>query len=420
MTNLFRDWPSENIAVITDKIAETNPQTTYLYYQLGSEEIKLPFPFNFFETYSHSGQYHFYSGKTMADSVNKRKNIFFMLKKNVRPFIENILNLTGLISVFYRINLSESLKKWIVDFSPDIVYVQPFHHQTMQFANLLYSYFSIPYAIHVMDDSVKYINRSVFFKRFLQKKIECDFKRLISNAKVLMCISEAMSSEYLARYGKVFFPFRNPIDVDQWLVYQRKSNNIISEGSLRIIYTGRLFSPTFFSLLDVCCTVDRLNRRSKAVDLHIYTHDKNPAFFDSIKGLLGVSICKPVEINEIPAIIQQYDIFLLCLDFDRESQNYSQYSISTRTSEGMISAVPVLVYAPRNSALFKYFTKNDSGCMIGDRDSEQLESAIIKLWNDTGYRDRIVTNAVRTALSDSNSVVIREEFRKALSSYRNA
>jgi hypothetical protein len=85
----------------------------------------------------------------------------------------------------------------------------------------------------------------------------------------------------------------------------------------------------------------------------------------------------------------------------------------------MISAVPVLVYAPVNSALFMYFVKTESGCTVGERNIVQLEAAILRLWNDTSYRGCISTNAVRTALSDSNSDTVREEFRKALANIKN-
>src|SRR5450759_3500684 len=84
-----------------------------------------------------------------------------------------------------------------------------------------------------------------------------------------------------------------------------------------------------------------------------------------IRHLKVFKICKTVTVGEIPLLIQLYDIFFLCLDFDMKAQKYSQFSISTRTSEGMISAVPILLYAPTNTAMFKYFDKYEAGCLVG-------------------------------------------------------
>jgi glycosyltransferase involved in cell wall biosynthesis len=413
MTNLFRDWPASKIGVITDGIDETNPLTKYSYYQLGDEEIKFPFPFNLVQNHVQSGSYSFNSKSSSSDSSEPKKRIVSNIKKKIRPYFDKFLNRTGLFLFFYRINLSESLKKWILDFKPDIIYIQPFHARIMQFGNLLYTQLNIPYAIHIMDDSVKYINQSIVLRKMFQRKIEANFKRLISNANVRLCISEAMADEYYNRYGKNFSSFRNPIDIENWQSYQKKDLSVGSE-SLKIIYNGRLFSPTLFSLIDMCHVVDGLNKKNKKVELHIYTHDSNPEFNKIIQNLKGVKICKIVAVGEIPRLIQQYDIFFMCLDFDRRAQKYSQFSISTRTSEGMISAVPVLLYAPKNTAMFKYFDKYEAGYLVGERDSSMLELAIMKLWDDTAYRTSISENAVKTALSDSNSAKVREEFRKAL------
>jgi hypothetical protein len=413
MTNLFKDWPSSHIGVITDGINETNPLTKYSYYQLGDEEIKFPFPFNFVQNHVHSGPYSFNSGSRQYELGELKRGIIGNIKKKVRPYFDKFLNRTGLFLFFYRITLSESLRKWILDFNPDIIYIQPFHARIMQFGNLLYTQLNIPYAIHIMDDSVKYINQSIVFRKTFQKRIEASFIQLVSNARVRLCISEAMADQYYSRYGKNFLIFRNPIDIDNWMLYQKKDMSVRPEV-LKIIYNGRLFSPTVFSLLDMCQVIDRLNDRGKKVELHIYTHDINPTFNKTVQDLKGVKICKTVTVGEIPGIIQQYDIFFLCLDFDMKAQKYSQFSISTRTSEGMISAVPVLLYAPANTAMFKYFNKYKAGCLVGERDTLKLELAVMKLWNDKAYRSMISDNAVKTAMSDSNSATVREEFRKAM------
>lgn len=284
----------------------------------------------------------------------------------------------------------------------------------MQFGNVLFENMKIPYAVHIMDDSVRYLNNQcLILKGKFQRQIENDFKKLLSNSKVSICISEAMSNEYSNRYRRDFLSFRNPIDIDRWLPYQKKEMNVSSDR-LKIIYNGRLFLPTFHSLIDMCLIVNEMNIKNKQVELDIYTYDHNPAFIKIIQKMRGVRICVPVETSQIPQLIQNYDIFFLCLDFDKRSQSYSQFSISTRTSEGMISAVPILVYAPANSAMFKYFDKNEAGCLVGERDILKLEQSVLKLWNDISYREKISNNAVNTAVSDSNSIIVREKFRKAL------
>jgi glycosyltransferase involved in cell wall biosynthesis len=412
MANLFKDWPESNIGVVTDLIAHTNPKTKYKYYQLGNKEIKFPFPFSIFQTYFESGSYTFKDGNETGYSINRRPDKFRKIKKIIRPCFDILLERLGLYSFFYIVKLSELLKKWILDFKPDIIYIQPFHHRIMKFGNLLNDEFRIPYAIHIMDDSVKYLNKSLVLRGLIQRHIERDFLRLVINAKVNLCISEAMAEEYLKRYRKVFLPFRNPVELERWKIGGNQLE-ITNKLSLRIIYTGRIFPPTFRSFLDICRVVDALNRKNKNVNLE-YTKDNTKSFLKRIKKLQGISYHPPVDDEEFPNFIQQYDIFLICINFDRETQKYLKFSMSTRASEGMISGVPILIYAPMNLALTKYFTENESGITVSERNLSKLEEAIIKLWNNGELRERLSKNAVKTALRDNDASIVRETFRKAM------
>ena len=413
MTNLFKDWPAELIGVITDKIAETNPNTHYSYYQLGREEIKFPFPFSLFQSYVHSGPYKFSSATGSIIFGSRERHNGSVIKGKMHSVLDSILKYVGLITFFYSVKLSNSLRDWIINFNPQIIYIQPFHHRIMRFGNLLYKELKIPYAIHIMDDSVTYINHSFFFKKKIQNILDGDFKRLVVNSQVRMCISDSMATEYQRRYGKSFCSFRNPVDTEKWIPFQKK-NFDINDGIFKIIYTGRLFSPTLNSLIDMCKAVDDLNTNSSQFVLDIYTFDKNPSFTRDVKKYKGIRLNNPVNVKDIPKLISLYDVFFLCLDFDRKAQNYSQFSISTRASEGMISGVPILVYAPLNSALFQYFNITLSGYVVGEENYILLKDALLKLHQDTSYRELVSKNAIKRALEESDSKIVRENFRKTL------
>ncbi|HKK41826.1 MAG TPA: glycosyltransferase [Bacteroidales bacterium] len=413
MTNLFMDWPSSHIGVITDRINETNPLSACNYYQLGDEEIRFPFPFSLIQGHVVSGPVKPGNEGTTEPKTEHANRNKPGLKNSIRKWFDLFLKKTGLNFIFYSIKLSGSLKKWILDFKPDIIYIQPFHYRIMKFGNLLFSELNIPYVTHIMDDSVKYINGSKILKNHIQGIIDKDFTQLIHNAALNLCISEAMGDEYYKRYNRKFLPFRNPIDTDKWLEFSKGRTDITSEG-IKVIYNGRLFSPTHDSLLDFCRIVNDLNKKGKHVELHIYTYDNNTSFRTSIGKMEGIKIFPPVKIKDVPELISRYDVFFMCLDFDKEAQKYSQFSISTRTSEGMISGVPVLLYAPPNTAMFKYFKKHNAGCIVGGKDPVRLEEALIKLMEENDYRHTISRNAVTTALFDSNSIEVRKKFKEAL------
>jgi glycosyltransferase involved in cell wall biosynthesis len=414
MINLFKDWPSQNVGVITDRIAETDPGSNYLYYQLGADELTFPFPFSLILKNAPSGPCFPHRGNGNSSIPIKRHRNFPGIKRFIFHSFNYILEITGFYTFFNKIKLSETLKEWIINFNPEIIYIQPFHHRIMRFGNLLYRKLKIPYAIHIMDDSVSFINKSIVFKKQWQNLIEIDFESLIHNASVRMCISAAMTHEYQRRYSEKFIHFRNPIEADVWIPFQKKSYDV-DHDCLKIIYTGRLYPPTYDTLIDLCLTVDRLNKSKKNVILDIYTHDKNVLFYQTTGELKGVHIKPPVSQHDIPEVISEYDIFFLCLDFDIKAKKYSQYSISTRTSEGMISSVPILMYGPEVSAQYKYLCNTNSGYLVGERNTFILEDAILRLWHDNELRELLARNARMTALKDNYAPEVREKFREALS-----
>jgi glycosyltransferase involved in cell wall biosynthesis len=412
LTNLFKDWPAGKIGVITDLIEHTKPDTDYLYYQLGREEIKFPFPFSYIQTYFKSGPYTFQKNSGAILSTPVKASVIGKLKKIIRPAFDKFLNRIGLYAYFYKIKLSPRLIEWIKEFKPDIIYIQPFHNRMMRFGNILYNELKLPYAIHIMDDSIKYINQSVFFKKAFQRKMEHDFKILIENASVHLSIAEAMGDEYEKRYEKKFLSFRNPIDVDKWLDSKIEQEKTESDR-LRIIYTGRIFEPTFDTLFDLCKIVDKLNRNGMNVSLE-YTLDNTQSFLKKIKNLRGISYHPPVNSKDLPAFIKQFDIFFICLNFDYNTKRYFQFSMSTRVSEGMISGVPNLLYAPSDFAISKYFESTNSGYMVGEKDIDALEQALMNLWKNKELRNVFGKNAIETALRDSDARVVRENFAKSL------
>ena len=130
--------------------------------------------------------------------------------------------------------------------------------------------------------------------------------------------------------------------------------------------------------------------------------------------MLGVNLKNPVSVDEVPLLVSNYDIFYLCLDFDKKAQEYSRLSLSTRTSEGMISGVPVLIYVPDSSAMSHYFKMHNAGIVVTNQDRSRLEEKIMLLCTDIDLREEVSRNAIKTAISDSRSDFVKESFRNSL------
>ena len=416
MINLFKDWPSDNLAVATERLYETSPNANCdRYYQLGNLEIKIPFPLCLFIRIAESGNRQITSNPFRNAEFNN------VHKRGIKSFLRLILNkflvYSGLYHFTYRIVPSAQLLEWIRDFSPDIIYAQPFRFFDMRFILELHKKSLIPLAIHVMDDSISFLNKPNLLYLYWRKKTTTIFKQLVDNSQVHLSISKFMSDEYFRRYDKVFLPMRNPIEISQWLPFTKRNWEI--SGITKIVYTGRLAIPNIRSLLKFCEVVDELNRSGMIIRFDIFSIDDNIDFRKKIINFKGSYINKPVPYTEIPTLLPKYDIVLLPIDFNKTGIKYAKYSISTKTSEYMISGVPILLFAPKEVALTSYAIENNCMLSVTEDKYEKLTDALIRLINDKSLRESLAKKAFDVVRKDSDANNVRQEFKFLLSSVIN-
>lgn len=411
LTNLFKNWDINHLAVATEKIIETNGENSCRkFYRLGHLEMQFPFPFNYINKVDESGEIELTELNTVStqNGIVAKRSFKSKVKFELEKAYYNVLILAGICNSNYMLKTSEKLISWIKEFAPDVIYTQPFNYRDMVFALDVYKVTGIPLAVHIMDDSVSFSNKPNLLYFFWKRKIQNTFKLLIETAKIHLSISDAMSAEYLRRYNKIFIPFRNPIDLDAWLPYTKTDWSI--KGEVKIIYTGRLAEPNINSLELFCKAVEYVHNSGIPVKLHIFSIDYVPGAETKMNKYRSVSFHKAVPFKEIPALLTQYDIALLPFDFNKKGRKYAKYSISTKTSEYMISGVPIFLYAPEDIAITKY--ASDHGCMFVNSTVNfgELVKALKLLATDETLRSRLAKKSIMIAKNDSDSSSVRKEF----------
>lgn len=413
LINLFKNWNPENIAIVTDRIYETSFNSgCKKFYRLGHLEFKIPFPFNIINKISTSGHFQVKKQEYIQGADIPTKNKIQILKFKVERAYYKLLILLGFFNASYKIVLSEQLLTWIKEYSPDIIYSQPFKYSDMVFAKELKEKTGIPIAIHLMDDSVSFLNKPNLLYFYWRKKIRKTFIRLVESADIHLSISQSMSDEYHRRYNKTFIPFRNPIEIDTWIPYI-KSNWSLKE-EVNIIYTGRLAIPNINALYTFCEVINDLNIAGYRIKLDIYSIDVNLEFVSKIRDFKSVFVHKSVPFAQIPSLISKFDVAFLPIDFTQKGIKYARYSISTKTSEYMISGVPILLFAPEQVALTEYAKKNECMYAVSKNDKNNLSEALLVILNDEHLRESLAIKAIKVAKSDSDAIAVRKKFKEAL------
>ena len=411
LTNLFKGWPKDKIAVaflghglfnVTTDICQT-------YYQLGREEHKWIFPFNLI-------QRKFESGLKTFDISNEYK--INHIQKELRYKLVNgifypILRWIGVFHFSSRLTVSERFKNWLQEYNPELLYLQVSTREEILFANELIEFRKWPSTIHIMDDWPSTISNKGFFKTLWAKKIDKELKALFGRIDLHLSISDAMSEEYLQRYGKTFLPFHNPIETEVWLLHSKKEHSL-SKEYIRILYSGRIGIGITESLVEVASVLESINTAGYNVKLHIQTPTREPAILSELKKFSSVIINPFADLKDIPKIFSDADILVLANDFHKEGLEYLKFSMPTKASEYMISGTPILVYSPEESAVSKFFTQNECGLCVTKHDKEVLSNAFKFLIDNKGYREKISKNAVHYAIEKFDAQKVRHKFQQLI------
>ena len=416
LTNLFKGWPIDKIAVAYTGHGLYNFTTNVCnnYYQLGKEEHKWLFPFNLV-------QKEFPSGVKSAEK--KDENPFNTNQTGIRYFVVNkvfypFLNWIGLFHCFTKILISERFKIWLSDFAPDILYLQVTTRDEMGFANGLLDYLKIPSVIHIMDDWPSTISSNGPFKKYWTNKIDSEFKKLLNRVELHLSISDSMSDEYMRRYKKSFIAFHNPIETSTWLP-NTKTSFILNKEYIKILYSGRIGIGITDSLHETASAIDSLSNEGINIKFHIQTPTTNPGILNQLKKHKCVVINPFAAIEDLPGIFSEADILLLANDFSAQGVDYLKFSMPTKASEYMISGTPILVYSAEETAVSKFFNRNECGCCVTKQGSKEIIKAIKLLIDNEEFRIKISKNAVLLAKEKFDAKNVRKEFQTLLINLRN-
>jgi len=314
------------------------------------------------------------------------------------------------------ISMSERFKVWLSEFKPEILYLQVSTRESLLFANDLCDYLKVPSVIHMMDDWPSTISSKGLFKNYWKRKIDSEFNQLLSKVSLHLSISEAMSEEYKKRYDKEFIHFHNPIEVENWLPYT-KTNYSIDMQHIKVLCAGRIGDTGIFdSILEVAQCFDKMNEREANIKLHIQTPTKKKRVLDRLQKYKCVIINPFSDYKELPKIFSESDILLLANDFGKEGNDFLRFSMPTKASEYMISGTPVLVYAPHESAVSRFFRNYNCGYTVTNQGEAEITNAINTLLNDEDLRKRLSRNAVNVAKEKFNANLVRKDFQSMISS----
>lgn len=389
LTNLFADWPKDDIAVWADGV---EPELCNIIRPCSM-----------------------YIGKQKNSLRQVKEKKIPSLKDKIRERIRRQYYKTGLHEFRENTRISQNNLALAQKFNPEIIFCALGNDAAMKRCeNLMNEFPNSKLVLYIVDDWVNTKINSRYFALFWRHKYDRDFRHIINRAAGLLSICQYMTDEYRRIYGKWFYPFHNPVNLSEWQaisVLPKYGND-----KTAILYVGKINEDTIPCLLGMCKTVEELNLIHDSFVFDIYSPDfGSKAFLFDRK--IGVHTFPPIAHEDIPKVMKSYSALFLPLGFSKQSRRYVRLSMPTKLTEYLASGKPIILYCPEEIALAKYLADKDCAVMCTDNDADKLKTAVAGL-RDMNLYNQLVTNSLNLA-TQHDIHVVRERFKATLCGFLN-
>ena len=204
----------------------------------------------------------------------------------------------------------------------------------------------------------------------------------------------------------------NPVDLDEYEAQAEIAKEMPPHHDTRIVYTGVIYDAHFSAFQNLIEALQTIG--NKDIYIHLYTTG-SPVDLEK-KNITGpVVVHKHLPNSAMPAIQRSADILFLPLALN---SLYSPEIINTsapgKLGEYLAAKRPILVHAPKESFVAKYFKKFNCGLVVDDDDPEKLAQAIIRLLSDRELKEVLIKNAYNKAKTDFDITNARKSFFQIL------
>ena len=399
-SNLFRGWPQNRLATVTDDPIPVRTDVCENYFHLTRREIDYVSPLNWIRPAPAEPSAHNPAGPAKTPSLAGRLARW----------------LIGNAGVPERARLTPELRDWITRFSPDVIYTILGRVSHVRLYEQIRAEFKIPAVIHLMDDGVVSPKWSGIFSPIITPAHHSAFRSAIQSASARIAIGEDMQREYEQRFGMPFTHLQNALDVED--VTKQVASAPPTPAPPRLIYIGSLLPfSQLQSVIDCANAVRRINQMGTPARLEIYapqklyrqhtaaiSPDENIHFLDA-----------PENDADFFRILASATVLLMPVNFDADSIRFIRLSMPTKLPAYLAAARPILFYGPPGVAQIEYARRHDCGLLVDSHDEGLLTAAIIQLLGDPALRQRLSAAALESALARHDAVAVRHHFQQILS-----
>jgi hypothetical protein len=407
LTNLFRGWPRDRIAMLHADPLDPATEVCERFYRLTAQDVRHWWPVRLGLGIRRSADGA--SGRAAAGrpaSVSQSPSGAAALAKRFVCALDESREMHETVAI------SPPLRQWLDEVRPEIIYTHlgdlTFLRLTQRIAPLT----GCAVAFHIMDNWLETRYRRGLMAPFLHWQMQRRFRRLVQGASARLCISERMAAAYSARFGHPFAAFHNVLETERWLAQSKEGWD--PHEPFTILYSGSIEANQVDALVDCVAAVSRLHAQGARIELHIHTPDFYAVRWRARLEAPGVSLREPLLNRDVARRLAQADLLLLAVNFDAASEQYFRYSMPTKLPAYMLSACPILIYGPAGIESAIYAREGDWAMVVDSPGIDGLTDAIMLLRSDSSLRRTLGLRARDVASRDHDAAEHRPRFQAAL------
>ena len=397
MSSLFSEWPRDSIAQICAPKGQHlfDNSICSKYYSLGPEELTKIFPLSLVkrEQYRLEGATTNYT--TKDSELRGVARVIKNSKRTVKKALASFLHSRGFL---YPVDgkISTSLRLFIDDFAPDIVFSVPAEYALITLTRRIGEELSIPIAVQVFDNWMPTHYKKGIYALYKRSQLKKELQVLFDIAVLRFGISELMCESYQKHYGLPFLPLPVGVDIDRW--YKSLEKRAKAVEPYKILYAGSINQQAaFYGLADMSRAAELLNKNSAKVNFFICSPEELTYSQKSMIGGKFTEFSVETNHNKLIERVQSADLLFLPVNFSKKNQEFIKYSLPAKVAAYMASGTPMIVYAPKHYPVSIEARQYGFAEVVNKQEAYELAATMIDLLNDEGRRFAISRLALNHA-----------------------
>lgn len=305
---------------------------------------------------------------------------------------------------------TEQFKKWLYDFSPDIVlYMAGDYTFTYKIAMYAADLIGIPLVIACVDDFyLNNRNENSLLGKLVHRRFMKTVKKSMNRASCVFTISDTMRDAYADLFHIRCETLHTP---SEWHSIEVRKN------CTNISYIGNLSVKRNEQLVE-------LGKAIKATEIgciDVYSGEQNPAMIAMLTEENGIRFHGSISAEEVLKVMENSMAVIHTESFDPAMRNMTRFSVSTKIAESLMYGPCLIAYGPEGIASIDYLKENQAAYVITS--PEDLQAGLEEIIGNAELRQEIVANARALAKKNHdasvNSANVRRWLEAAIEEYQS-